>query len=249
MSYGRVNTPPVVLNLIIINVLFWAAASFVLPKFGIDLNSLLGLHYWSSSAFKPWQFITYMFLHDTSSLSHIFFNMFGLWMFGVVLERVWGGKKFLLFYLFTGVGAGVIQELTWMIDFAKYGEMFRMAMENNDGSYLSAIITNAQHMTLSDMVRMKDEFFSIPVTVGASGALFGILLAFGWLFPEQKMFVIFVPIPIPARIFVAIYAVIELLLGVRGFSVDNVAHFAHLGGMIFAAILLLIWKRQGRLYN
>ena len=233
------NTPPVVLNLIIINVLFWAAASFVLPKFGIDLNSLLGLHYWSSSAFKPWQFITYMFLHDTSSISHIFFNMFGLWMFGVVLERVWGGKKFLLFYLFTGVGAGVIQELTWMIDFAKYGEMFRMAMENNDGSYLSSIITNAQHMTLSDMVRMKDEFFSIPVTVGASGALFGILLAFGWLFPEQKMFVIFV----------AIYAVIELLLGVRGFSVDNVAHFAHLGGMIFAAMLLLIWKRQGRLYN
>ncbi len=243
------NTPPVVLNLIIINVIFWVAASFVLPKFGVDLNDLLGLHYWSSSAFKPWQFLTYMFLHDTTSFSHIFFNMFGLWMFGVVLERVWGGKKFLLFYLFTGVGAGVIQELTWMIDFAKYGEMFRMAMENNDGSYLSSIITNASQMTLSDMVRLKDEFFSMPVTVGASGALFGILLAFGWLFPEQKMFIIFFPVPIPARIFVALYAVIELLLGVSGFSVDNVAHFAHLGGMIFAAILLLIWKKQGRLYN
>ena len=249
MEYGRMNTPPVVLNLIIINVIFWVAASFVLPKFGVDLNDLLGLHYWSSSAFKPWQFLTYMFLHDTTSFSHIFFNMFGLWMFGVVLERVWGGKKFLLFYLFTGVGAGVIQELTWMIDFAKYGEMFRMAMENNDGSYLSSIITNASQMTLSDMVRLKDEFFSMPVTVGASGALFGILLAFGWLFPEQKMFIIFFPVPIPARIFVALYAVIELLLGVSGFSVDNVAHFAHLGGMIFAAILLLIWKKQGRLYN
>jgi membrane associated rhomboid family serine protease len=174
--------------------------------------------------------------------------MFGLWMFGVLLERVWGSKKFLFFYLFTGIGAGIIQELTWMIDLAKYEEMFKLAIENNDGSYLSSIITNAESVRLSDIIRLKDQFFSAPVTVGASGALFGILLAFGWLFPEQKMFLIFVPIPIPARIFVGIYALVELFLGVSGFAMDNVAHFAHLGGMIFAAILLLIWKKQGKLY-
>ena len=235
------NTPTITKNLLIINLLAYVATQ-VCPS----LSDIGGLHFFMASDFSVLQLFTYMFLHDTSSISHIFFNMFGLWMFGVVLERVWGGKKFLLFYLFTGVGAGVIQELTWMIDFAKYGEMFRMAMENNDGSYLSSIITNAQHMTLSDMVRMKDEFFSIPVTVGASGAVYGILLAFGMLFPNERMFIFPLPMPIKAKYFVIGYALIELFAGISNSSGDNVAHFAHLGGMLFGFILIMYWKKTNR---
>ena len=257
MSYNKSsffgNKPPVVLNLMIINLLFWVASQVLPTSFGIDLVKLLGLHYWFSDKFNPIQLVTYMFLHDTSSISHLFCNMFGVWMFGRTLEQVWGAKKFLFFYLFTGVGAGIIQELTWMIDLHGITTAINIAIAENSGEALvpfSSMFTggNIANATAMDVIRLKQQIFAAHVTVGASGALFGILLAFGWLFPEARMGLLFIPVMIPARIFVAIYAAFELFFGVTGFAFDNVAHFAHLGGMIFGAVILWVWQKQRKLY-
>lgn len=247
------NIPPAVLNLMIINLLFWLASQVFPSTLGIDLVKILGLHYWFSDKFNPIQLVTYMFLHDTSSIWHLFCNMFGIWMFGRTLEQVWGAKKFLFFYFFTGIGAGIIQELTWMIDLHDITTAMNIAIAENSGEALvpfSSMFTggNIANATALDVIRLKEQIFAARVTVGASGALFGILLAFGWLFPEAKMGLLFVPFMIPARIFVAIYAAFELFFGVTGFAFDNVAHFAHLGGMLFGAIVLWMWKRQGKLY-
>ncbi len=257
MSYNRSsflgNIPPVVLNLMIINLLFWVASQILPSAFGIDLVNLLGLRYWFSDKFNPIQLVTYMFLHDTSSISHLFCNMFGVWMFGRTLEQVWGGKKFLFFYFVAGIGAGIIQELTWMIDLHGITSAMNVAIAENSGEALvpfSSMFTGGDiaRATAMDVIRLKQQIFAAHVTVGASGALFGILLAFGWLFPEARMGLLFVPFMIPARIFVAIYAAFELFFGVTGFAFDNVAHFAHLGGMLFGAGLLWMWQRRGKLY-
>lgn len=248
------NTPPVTLNLIIINVLCWLAAVLLPTRFGLDLTDMLGLHYWGADNFRIWQLLTYMFMHDTGGFGHIFFNMFGVWMFGRTLEQVWGGKKFLFFYFVAGVGAGVVQELTWMIDLNGIISAMNIAIESNSGEALVPYSYmfkggNIADATSVDVIRLKQEMLARFVTVGASGSLFGVLLAFGWLFPEARMMLLFLPVPIPARVFVGIYAVIELFLGVANFSIDNIAHFAHLGGMLFGAVLLWIWKRKGKLYN
>ncbi|MBP1639709.1 MAG: Rhomboid family protein [Bacteroidetes bacterium] len=209
--------PPVILNLLVINFLFWLA-SVVLPgAASIDLNSMLGLHYWQSKDFHAYQLLTYMFQH--ASFNHIFFNMFGLFMFGPVLEQVWGSKRFLFFYLFTGIGAAITQEVMWSLSI--YPE-------------IGSAITNVNFVG------------GEPLTVGASGAIFGILLAFAMVFPDARLFLLFLPIPIKAKYMIPVYALIELFLGVASFSGDNVAHFAHLGGALFGLILILIWKRSAR---
>jgi len=250
--------PPVVLNLIIINTLFWLASIILPDKLGIDFTDMLGMHYWASDKFQVYQLISYMFMHDTSSIFHLFFNMFGLYMFGRILEQVWGAKKFLFYYMVTGVGAAVVQQLFWTIDFWNVSEALNIAIAQNSGvalvsqeAFLSHYFhfQNLEALTAVDIVGMKAALFNLPVTIGASGALFGILLAFGWLFPEIKLIMIFFPIPIKARIFVLIYGLAELFLGVANFSGDSVAHFAHLGGMIFGILLILYWRKKGTLYK
>ncbi|MGC9151009.1 MAG: rhomboid family intramembrane serine protease [Microbacter sp.] len=211
---------PVVLNLLIINFLVWLSSIVLIRTSGIDLAELIGLHYWHSAAFNPLQFISYMFMHG--SFDHIFFNMFGLFMFGPVLEQVWGAKRFLFFYLFTGVGAGIVQELFWTYQLLPY------------------IGSPAMHIIFQGGIE--------HITIGASGAIFGILLAFAMIFPDAKLMLFFLPIPIKARYFVPMYALVELFLGVAQFSGDNVAHFAHLGGALFGLILILIWKKHPK-YN
>lgn len=245
------KTPPATLNLLIITVLVWLAQYAFPARFGIDLTRYLGLHYWQSDAFIPTQLVTYMFMHDTSSAMHIFCNMFGVWMFGRTLESVWGAKKFLFFYFVAGIGAGIVQELTWMVEVVPMMNDFDAAISAGSGEslvkyqeYFEGDITKA---LTSNLVFLRSQVLSGYVTVGASGALFGLLLAFGWLFPQASLFILFIPIPIPARIFVAVYAIIELLCGVSGVG-GRVAHFAHLGGMLFGAILLYIWKKQDKLY-
>ena len=252
------QTPPVVLNLIIINTLLWVACIIVPDKFGINLTDLLGMHYFMSDKFHVYQLFTYMFLHDTSSFAHIFCNMFGVWMFGRVLEQMWGSKKFLFFYLVTGVGAAIVQQLCWMVDFWGLTQAMDAAIAVDSGEALADVeaalrryfrFGSLASLSAVDIADMKHLLLGLPTTIGASGALFGILLAFGWLFPDVKMFLMFVPIPIPARIFVGLYAVAELFLGVAGFSGDSVAHFAHLGGMLFGFLLICYWRKRGKLYK
>ncbi|MDH6304967.1 membrane associated rhomboid family serine protease [Parabacteroides sp. PF5-5] len=224
---GFLNSIPVVTkNLIIINVLFWIA-SITLPKVNVDLVALLGLHFPGAKNFNPIQFISYMFMHDTRSISHLFFNMFAVYMFGRILEQVWGPKRFLIFYMVTGVGAGLIQELSWFF------ELRDVLFSGHDMVNLNGV-----------QLMAKSEFLNLFVTVGASGAVFGILLAFGMKFPDVPLYIMFVPIPIKAKYFVVGYGLIELFLGVSNFSGDNVAHFAHLGGMLFGYFLIRYWKKK-----
>lgn len=220
-------------------------------NFNLDLTDILGMHYWVSEKFNPAQLITYMFMHG--GFNHLFFNMFALYMFGGALENVWGPKRFLFFYLFTGVGAGIIQQLFWAVEYQPLVNAMNNAIEANSGAglvdYQAELmkffrLTNLQSFDASAILGMKRMLVDLPITVGASGAIFGILLGFGWLFPEARMMLIFFPVPIKARIFVLLYGVIELFLGVSNFSGDNVAHFAHLGGMLFGIILILIWRKK-----
>lgn len=207
------NLPVVTKSLLLANLFCWLL-DWVLVRYGIQLNQIFGLHYITADAFHWWQPLTYMFMH--ANFSHLFFNMFAVLMFAPVLEQEWGTKKFIFYYLFCGFGAAVVQELVWMMRI----------------DYL---------MTVYSVSSVLENYVNMVVTIGASGAVFGILLAFGWLFPNVPMFIIFIPIPIRARIFVIIYAVIELFAGIANMSGDNVAHFAHLGGMIFGLFPLLWW--------
>jgi len=250
------SIPPVVKNLIAINIILWLA-TIVSPAFfsrlgmNVDLNDILGMHYWASSKFNPAQLITYMFMHG--GFEHIFFNMFALYMFGGVLEQLWGTKRFLFYYLLTGVGAGIVQQIFWTIEFHPVLTILNDAISSNSTQVLISNQTLLGHYFRMENIGSIDtpalldllkSFMNMPITIGASGAVFGLLLAFGWLFPEVKLMLLFFPIPIKARIFVLLYGVAELFLGVAQFSGDSVAHFAHLGGMFFGAILILFWKRK-----
>jgi membrane associated rhomboid family serine protease len=221
------SIPPVTLNLIVINVLFWLL-TVVMKKF--DLVNLLGLHFPGTADFHIYQFITYMFMHG--SIAHIFFNMFAVYMFGQVLERTWGAKRFLFYYFVTGIGAAVIQELVWM------NMVHSIALQNG--------FTIAQQIA-------NDPGVNTLITIGASGSVFGVLLAFGMLFPNVAMFIIPFPFPIKAKYLVIGYGAIELFAGIVNFKGDNIAHFAHLGGMLFGLFLILYWKKtskkNGGFYN
>jgi membrane associated rhomboid family serine protease len=223
---------PVVKNILAINLILWLA-TLALPNlmhsWGINFNisDILGMHYWESEKFNAAQLITYSFMHG--GFFHMFFNMFAVYMFGSALENFFGSRRFLFFYLFTAVGAGIVQQLFWMIDFQPIFNQINQAM----ATYPNQI---------AQIQAEKLNFLNQPLTVGASGSVFGLLLAFGWFFPSTELYMFFVPFPIKARIYVIIYAVMELFFGVANFSGDNIAHFAHLGGMLFGVILIVYWN-------
>lgn len=219
--------PEVTKNLLAINVLLFLA-TLVMKERGIDLVGILGLHFFKASDFAPYQLVTYMFMH--SGFSHIFFNMFALYMFGGVLERVWGAKRFLIFYLVCGVGAGLLQEI---VQYAQYVQL------GYDSISKIPIYQGGAPVPMADALNLW-------TTVGASGAIYAILLGFGMLFPNEKMFVFPIPVPIKAKFFVIGYAAIELLLGMSG-TQDGVAHFAHLGGMLFGLVLILYWRKKRKI--
>jgi membrane associated rhomboid family serine protease len=206
------SIPPVVKGLLIINVALFLLTLF-LQNSGISLIEYLSLFYPTSPYFHPYQIITHMFMHG--GWQHILFNMFALWMFGSMLENIWGPKRFLFFYLFCGLGAAAVQ-------LASTGYMISQlhSQESID------IITNTP-------------------TLGASGAIFGLLVAFGYLFPNTELFIMFIPIPVKAKYVVIGYAGLELFLGFSGFE-PGVAHFAHLGGALFGFLLVLYWNRTGK---
>lgn len=236
------NTIPVVVkNLIIINVLFYIA-TLMLMKAGINLYDYLGLYFPLSEKFGLHQFFTYMFMHSTVSQSgsidifHIFFNMFALYMFGRVLESVWGPKRFLMFYLVTGVGAALIQTLVSVVEY----QVLISKISPDQVEYFKELAVQGQY--IPDTVSEKLTRIMNAPTVGASGAVFGILLGFGMLFPNTQLMLLFPPIPIKAKYFVAGYGVIELFFGISGIQ-GSVAHFAHLGGMLFGYFMIKYWNK------
>ena len=211
--------PTVTKNLLIINVLLWFG-SLALTRLGIDLNSLLGLHFFKASNFRLYQLFTYMFMHE--GFQHVFFNMFAVWMFGGVMEQTWGARRFLFFYIACGLGAGLIQEgvqyLQWFFELSQYGPTVSMS-----------------------------QYLNMINTVGASGAVYGILLGYGMTYPNNQLFIIPIPVPIKAKWLVTAYVVLELLLGLSNRPGDNVAHFAHLGGMLVGFLIILYWKNKYRM--
>ena len=198
---------------------------------GIDLVKILGLHQFQSPDFRPHQLITHLFMHG--NFTHLFFNMFALWMFGKILENVWGSKRFLIYYMITGIGAASIHLLISQYQIISISnqipEMVNLAIE---GRYNPSIPISKK---LTQLI--------ITPTVGASGAVFGLLLAFGMLFPNALLYLYFA-IPIKAKYFVIGYGLIELYAGISNNPADNVAHFAHLGGMIFGFFLIKYWKND-----
>ncbi|MBQ5896715.1 MAG: rhomboid family intramembrane serine protease [Bacteroidaceae bacterium] len=218
--------PSVTKNLLAINVLMFLA-TIVMERQGTDLAGLLGLHFFEASDFAPYQFVTYMFMH--SDFSHLFFNMLALYMFGGLLEKTWGSKRFLIFYFVCGVGAGLLQEAVQYYAYVQEGF-----------ADIPFVPTQYGYIPMGDFLNL---FFT---TVGASGAIYGILLGFAMTFPNEKMFVFLLPFPIKAKFFVIGYAAIELLLGFTN-SNDGIAHFAHLGGMLFGLLLILFWRNKHKI--
>ncbi len=257
MNYGSSpfgGLTPVVKNLIIINVLFFLASIVFQSSMGVRIEDYLGLHVPMAEKFRSYQLVTYMFLHAYPSFSHIFFNMFALFMFGRMLEMVWGPRKFLIYYFATGIGAALIHLITQYYEIAPVLKEISTAMNNPTYENLKVFFNLEPNQTPSaevareSLMRFRTYFLNNHVTVGASGSVFGILLAYGMLFPNTQLMLLFPPIPIKAKYIVIIYGVIELFMGVAKFSFDNVAHFAHLGGMLFGFILIKYWQRKGDLY-
>ena len=215
--------PKVTKNIIIINVLLFFG-TIVASSYGIDLNKYLGLHFFLASDFNPAQLITYMFMHG--GWGHLFFNMFAVWMFGRTLETVWGPRRFLFYYIVCGIGAGLIQEIVQYVEYATVLSHYEVVK------------------TVWGQIPMS-EYLNQMNTVGASGAVYAILLGFGMLFPNAPLFIFPLPFPIKAKYFVIGYAILELYSGFANNPNDNVAHFAHLGGMIFGFILIMYWKKKG----
>lgn len=255
---------PAVRNLLILNVLFFVADKYILNG---TLSYLFALRPVLSSEFMPYQLVSYMFLHSLSDWGHIFGNMFGLFMFGPLLERMWGFKKFLFFYFFTGIGAGILFSAIGYYEMSQLRDAVEIYTQNPSPDALVNFFTKhardlydanlgflnkyegdpSNQSYVQDSINFVNDRFqrevNIPM-VGASGAIFGILMAFGLLFPNTELFLLFVPFPIKAKYFVAFYGLFELYSGIQNAQSDNVAHFAHIGGMLFAYILLRYWGTQ-----
>jgi len=225
--------PVVTKYIIIINIALFALTKLLEQTTNVNLNDYLGLHYYLSSYFKPFQFITYIFMHG--DIAHIFFNMFAVYIFGQVLEQVWGPKRYLIFYIACGLGAALAQYIIMHFEISQVLQNVNLAIESPE---LSA-------EERSSLITQKYDFLNNPyrVVVGASGSLFGLLGAFGMLFPNQMLYIYFL-FPIKAKWFVVIYGAIELFSGIRNNPEDNVAHFAHLGGLFVGIILVLLWRKN-----
>ncbi len=239
-GYGRglMGLPPVVKNIILINVLMLIATFALKNIMGIDLTGILGLYFPKSEHFMPLQIITHMFMHG--GLMHLFFNMFALYMFGGILENVWGPKRFFTYYMVCGLGAALVHESVIAIQYAKLiGSLGpdQLQLVLNDGN----AYFNEGRVFADEQMKSLQMLLNVP-TVGASGAVFGILLAFGVLFPNTQLMLLIPPIPIKAKYFVLGYGALELYLAFAQPG-SNIAHAAHLGGMLFGYFLIRYWRK------
>lgn len=225
MSYGNSfqRTTPIVLNLIIINaIVFFAQMVFGGMEPLNKVNDLFALHHYKSEMFKPHQLVTHMFMHG--GLFHILFNMLALWMFGTMLERIWGPKRFLIFYLICGLGAGLAQMGSYVYDFWQV-----------DHTILDADTMNQYQTALR-----------INCTVGASGAIMGVLAAFGYLFPNTQLFIVPIPFPVKAKWAILGMIALDVFGGVSRTANDNIAHFAHVGGALIGFLIVLFWNKTNK---
>lgn len=227
---GFGHLPIVTKNIIIINVVLYLL-KVVMQARGINLDDYLGLHYYLASNFRPHQFVTYIFMHG--SFSHILFNMLGVYIFGQVLEQVWGPKRYLIFYMVTGLGAALAQ---YVIMHFEISDVLRAVNAEIASPTLGAL-------EKADLINQKFEYLNRHVIVGASGALFGLLGAFGMLFPNQKLYLYFL-FPIKAKWLVTLYGGFEIYSGIQNDPNDPVAHFAHIGGLLVGVVLVLIWRKD-----
>lgn len=256
---------PAVKTLIILNVIMYFLSMFIEQRLKINVSHLLGLHLPQSHYWGPWQYVTYMFMHG--SVGHIFFNMFALFMFGRILESLWGSKRFLIFYFVCGIGAGALNSAIGWFEIQRLTEQYHQFQLSPDPNILAEVvkhqlgrpaawvwdtidnwINNPQSLEYAQAGKQLfqsiiDLKVNVPM-IGASGAIFGILLAFGMLFPNTELYLMFIPIPIKAKYFVLGYGLLELFLGFQNNAGDNVAHFAHLGGMLFGFILIKYWTKN-----
>ncbi len=238
------SMPPVTKNLILINIVIWLV-EFCIPSFGRTLINTLGLHYVGGERFNPAQIITYLFIHDQRTPMHVFFNMFSLWMFGRLMEQVWGSRRFFVFYFVCGIGAALVQEGVWALSWRHEYVADIAALNGMTYDSMNSLVTEGIAHGDERLIEAITSFKSQIVTVGASGAVFGLLLGFAFMLPNMPLYLFFIPIPIKAKWMVLGYAVIEFFLGVQGSG--TIAHFAHLGGLLFGLILLLYWKKKGTL--
>jgi membrane associated rhomboid family serine protease len=229
------NLTPVVKNLIIINVICYIA-TFALAKV-IDLETLFSAFYFGSPLFKPWQIITYMFMHSSRDFSHILFNMIALFMFGPILEGTLGSKKFFNLYFLAGIGGYLLNMLVHAIQI--YSIVGAFTVPNAEIGHLDAFIMYGDRLQAEQLYWLYN-----GAMVGASGAIFGMLVAFGMLFPNMEMMIMFIPVPVKAKYVVMGYIALELFSGFGRFAGDPVAHFAHLGGALFGFILIKLWGVQ-----
>lgn len=238
---GRITDA--VKHLIIINVIFFAAG----PVLGMHLGEWLALYFPKNEHFGFWQFVTHMFMHG--SFMHILFNMYALWAFGTPLEQMWGRNKFLFFYFSAGIGAGLIYTAVNYFQFNQtYDALINLGMTPEA---IQGMLNTGQYSTdlLSSISEKKiNEFYGIYHTpaVGASGAIYGVLVAFGMSFPNAKLALIFFPVPIAAKYFIPVLILLDLFSGVTGFSLfgGGIAHFAHVGGAVIGYIIMRYWKQN-----
>lgn len=250
--------------LLIANVVMFVITLLLQYLQNVDLTDYLALFYIKSDLFRPYQYFTYMFMH--SGVFHLFFNMYALFLFGAMLETVWGTKRFVFYYLVTGLGAAVVNTVVNYYQFAPLLQAYNDFIASPSANGLEAVAQNCNGFNLaavyeiiehwsevqsdfdtlenirSQVTSVVTSYTSAPM-IGASGAVFGLLLAFAMTFPDLKLQIIFIPIGIKAKYFVLIYGLLELFFGINNFSGDNVAHWAHLGGLLAGIILMLIWKR------
>jgi membrane associated rhomboid family serine protease len=273
--------PPVTKNIIIINVLVYLLTLMLYQTQHIDLNKYMGLHYFTAPDFKPHQFITYLFMHATHGpfggieFRHILFNMFGVFIFGQVLENLWGPKRFLIFYILTGLGAALTQYAIIHFSISPFLDTIQAVQDNLSiksfealynshefqsnmsfdsyntfesfvNQYNAAVSANpskALSLASQFLLDYKNEFLNTQVVIGASGSLFGLLGAFGFIFPNRLLYLYFF-IPIKAKWLVIGYGLIELFTGLSNRPGDNVAHFAHLGGLAVGLLIVFIWRKD-----
>ena len=240
MDYIRspYSMPLVVKNLLIINGVCFLATILLKSSFDINLYKIFGLHYFGSELFKPWQIFTYLFMHG--DFTHLFFNMFALWIFGSTIENIWGSKRFMNYYLICGLGAGLVQMIVLVVQIFMITKTLSPELVEYVYSNGLEVWNQDKNFIIENMGELNKAINK--TTVGASGSVFGLLLAFGMMFPDSKIYVYFL-VPIKAKWFVIIYGAIELMYGISG-AQTGIAHFAHLGGMLFGFFLIRYWKKR-----